>query len=144
MRIKSLFFAMFVCAASFGQGKVFKTDEGAIRGYDPVAYFTESKPVKGLKIYSHTWNGATWYFSSKKNQDLFMAHPQKYAPQFGGFCAYGVSRNYKVKTEPDAWTIVDGRLYLNYDTGVSEIWNKDRENYIKKGKENWVTLENKE
>ena len=149
VKLKSvkLFIALFIIVISntaFAQGPIFKTEDGAIRGYDPVAYFTEGKPVKGLKSFSHSWKGATFYFSSKKNLDLFKTNPQKYAPQFGGFCSYGVSRDYKVKSEPDAWTIVDGKLYLNYNTEVMSTWRKDTEGYIKKAKANWVALENKE
>lgn len=148
MTARIVFFIVLIllafAGALFAQGPVFKTEEGAIRGYDPVAYFTESKPVKGVKAFSHSWKGATYYFSSKKNLDLFKSKPEKYAPQFGGFCSYGVSRNYKVKTEPDAWTIVDGKLYLNYDTDVMKIWRQDTQTYITKAKVNWAGLENKE
>jgi len=125
------------------QGRIFTTEDGAIRGYDPVAYFTDSKPIKGSPEYKLVWNEATWFFSSAKNLELFKADPEKYAPQFGGFCSYGVSRNYKVKTEPDAWSIVDGKLYLNYNTEVQKKWLTDQETYITKARENWLTLENK-
>lgn len=100
--------------------------------------------MKGVKSYIYTWKDADWYFSSQNNFELFKSDPENYAPQFGGFCAYGVSRNYKVKTEPDAWTVVDGKLYLNYDTSVMKTWNKDRANYIGKANLNWVTLKDKE
>lgn len=125
------------------QGLIFQTSEGAIKGYDPVAYFTQSKPVKGKKEFSVSWQGATWYFSTAQNRDLFKSTPEKYAPQYGGFCAYGVSRNYKVKIEPEAWTIYEGKLYLNYDLDVSKDWNEDKPGYIKKANANWVTLKDK-
>jgi YHS domain-containing protein len=125
------------------QNKIFATSDGAIRGYDPVAYFVDHKPVKGLKQFSLAWHGATWYFKSSENLKKFQENPELYAPQYGGFCAYGVSRNYKVKTEPDAWTIVNGKLYLNYDLDVSRKWLSDKEGYIKKADTNWVTLQNK-
>jgi len=145
MRTGSFFlFLIVVSFPALPQGPVFKSDEGAIRGYDPVAYFSDGKPVKGVKSYSYKWKDADWYFSSQNNLDLFKNDPQKYAPQFGGFCAYGVSRDYKVKTEPDAWTVVEGKLYLNYDTDVMKTWNKDRANYIGKANSNWVSLEDKE
>ena len=121
-------------------GKTFSTKNGAINGYDVVAYFTDAKPVKGLKQYALKWNEATWYFASAEHQALFKASPQKYAPQFGGFCAYGLSRGYKVKIEPEAWDILDGKLYLNYDLDVQKTWRKDRPGYIKKANENWAKI----
>jgi YHS domain-containing protein len=125
------------------QGKIFATEDGAISGYDPVAYFTDSQPVKGSREYALVWREATWFFKSAEHLELFKANPEKYAPQFGGFCSYGVSRNYKVKSEPDAWSIVDGKLYLNYNTEVQKKWLTDKENYILKANQNWLTLENK-
>jgi YHS domain-containing protein len=122
------------------KGKVFTTSKGAIDGYDVVAYFTDAKPVKGDKQFSHPWEGATWYFASAAHRDLFKADPKKYAPAFGGFCAYGVSQGYKVKIEADAWDIVEGVLYLNYDIGVQKSWRKDRQGYIAKAKNNWTNI----
>jgi YHS domain-containing protein len=131
----------FILSASFGQEKIFSTKAGAIKGYDPVAYFTESAPVKGDKAFSFEWNGATWFFSSQKHLDLFKASPEKYAPAFGGFCAYGVAQGYKVKIEPEAWSIVDGRLYLNYDLDVQNKWNADRSKFISEANKKWISLE---
>ncbi|HTL06761.1 MAG TPA: YHS domain-containing (seleno)protein, partial [Chitinophagaceae bacterium] len=84
---------------------VFIAPEGAIHGYDPVAYFTEGKAVKGDKQFTYQWNNATWYFSSQRTLDSFAVSPEKYAPQFGGYCAYGMADGHKAPTEPDAWTI---------------------------------------
>jgi YHS domain-containing protein len=128
---------------TLAQGKIFTTNDGAIRGYDPVAYFTEGKPVAGKKEFSLTWMEATWYFSSQQNLETFKANPEKYAPQFGGFCAFGVSRGYKVKTEPEAWTIIDGKLYLNYNLDVQKEWSKDPSGYILKANGNWLELKDK-
>lgn len=113
---------------------------GAIRGYDPVAYFTESKPVEGKKAFSHKWKGATWYFASGKNRDLFRADPEKYAPRYGGYCAYAVSRGYTASIVPEAWKIVDGKLYLNYSKGVQRAWEQDIPGNIKLGDKNWPEL----
>ena len=124
----------------YAQEEVFSKSNEAINGYDPVAYFTESKPVKGKKEFTFVWRESNWLFSSAKNRDLFKGDPEKYAPQFGGFCAYGVSEDHKSPTSPDAWTIVDGKLYLNYDKGVKELWSKDRDSCIKKANENWPKL----
>jgi len=116
---------------------VYVKDGAAIDGYDAVAYFTEGKPVKGDSTFKVTYEGANWYFASKENADKFKAAPEKYAPQYGGYCAFGCSRGYKAKTSPDAWTITDGKLYLNYNTDVRETWNKDRQGYIQKADANW-------
>ena len=103
----------------------------AISGYDTVAYFTIGKPVKGLDTLVHEWNGAKWKFSTQAHLDLFKANPEKYAPQYGGYCAYGVTRDSLVKVEPDQFTVRDGKLYLNYDAEVQAIWAKDPAGYIK-------------
>jgi YHS domain-containing protein len=124
-------------------GKSFSTRNGAIDGYDPVSYFTDNKPVKGNKQFALKWNDATWYFASLEHQNLFKADPQKYAPQFGGFCAYGVSQGYKVKIDPQAWDILEGKLYLNYDLDVQKKWRKDRTGYIQKASTNWAKIKDK-
>lgn len=103
----------------------------AIRGYDTVAYFTQGKPVKGEDAYVHEWMGAKWKFASQAHLDLFKASPEKYAPQYGGYCAYGVAQGALVKIEPDQWRIVDGKLYLNYDADVQAKWAKDVPGFIK-------------
>ena len=103
----------------------------AINGYDTVAYFTDNKPVKGLDTYVTEWNGAKWKFASQAHLDLFKADPDKYAPQYGGYCAYGVTRDYLVKVEPDQFTVREGKLYLNYDADVQATWKKDPAGYIK-------------
>ena len=103
----------------------------AINGYDTVAYFTVGKPVKGLDNLVTDWNGAKWKFSTQANLDLFKANPEKYAPQYGGYCAYGVTKGSLVKVEPEQFTIRDGKLYLNYDADVQATWLKDPAGYIK-------------
>jgi YHS domain-containing protein len=123
------------------QNNYFATDGVAIRGYDPVAYFTDNKPVEGSKQFTYEWKGTTWLFKDRNNLDSFKANPEKYAPQFGGWCAYGVSEDHKSPTEPDAFTIVDNKLYLNYNTKVKELWSKDRDARIKKAEINWVGLQ---
>ncbi|MDP3857507.1 MAG: YHS domain-containing (seleno)protein [Stagnimonas sp.] len=103
----------------------------AINGYDTVAYFTDGKPVKGSEAFTYSWNGAQWQFASKAHLDLFKAAPEKYAPQYGGYCAYGVSQGYLVSIEPEQFTVLDGKLYLNYDSGVQKKWTKDIAGYNK-------------
>jgi YHS domain-containing protein len=112
----------------------------AVDGYDPVAYFTEGKPVEGKKEHSFEWEGATWRFASAANRDLFAAAPEKYAPQYGGYCAWAVSQGYTADADPEAWKIVDGKLYLNYDKKVQAKWETDIPGLIKKGDENWPKL----
>jgi YHS domain-containing protein len=103
----------------------------AINGYDTVAYFTDGKPVKGQDALATEWMGAKWKFASQAHLDLFKANPEKYAPQYGGYCAYGVTQDYLVKVEPDQFTVLDGKLYLNYDAGVQTKWLKDPSGYIR-------------
>jgi YHS domain-containing protein len=112
----------------------------AIKGYDTVAYFTMSKPVKGNKAFTSTYKNATFYFSSAENRDLFNSDKIKYAPQYGGFCAMGVAMNQKFDIDPDAWKIVDGKLYLNYNKSVQKAWFKDIPGNIKTAEQNWPTL----
>lgn len=103
----------------------------AINGYDTVAYFTFGKPVKGQDGLVHMWMGAKWKFSTQAHLDLFKANPEKYAPQYGGYCAYGVTQDNLVKVEPDQFTVRDGKLYLNYDADIQARWLKDPAGYIK-------------
>ncbi|MEM6973895.1 MAG: YHS domain-containing (seleno)protein [Pseudomonadota bacterium] len=112
----------------------------AIDGTDPVAYFTEGRPVEGSSEFTHEWNGATWRFTSAENRDLFVAEPEKYAPQYGGYCAWAVSQGYTASTDPDAWAIVDGKLYLNYNQSVQDRWNKDVPGFIASADQNWPTV----
>lgn len=123
------------------QPEIFKTNGSAIRGYDVVAFFTESKPVKGDSQIVYHWKDADWRFANQANLELFKASPEKYAPQYGGYCAYGTAGNHKSPTDPAAtWTIVDGKLYFNYNADVKKMWVKDIPGYIKKADANWVLL----
>lgn len=115
-------------------------DRIAIRGYDPVAYFREGGPRPGRPEFSVSHGGAIWRFASAEHKALFEADPQRYLPAYGGFCAYGTSRGYLVKIEPEAWSIVDGRLYLNYDLGVRETWTSRKATYIERANRNWPGL----
>jgi len=109
----------------------------AINGYDPVAYFTQSEPVKGNANHSVQWNGAIWHFATAANKDAFATNPNAYAPQYGGYCAYAVSKGATAKTEPDAWTVHNGKLYLNFDRNVRTIWRRDISDNISKADNNW-------
>lgn len=112
----------------------------AILGYDPVAYFTDARAVVGTPEFTARHEGATWQFASAAHRDAFVANPTRYAPQFGGYCAYGVAGNYKVKIDPEAWRIEDGKLYLNYDLAVQRRWYSDIPGYIARATRNWPGL----
>ncbi len=112
----------------------------AIRGYDTVAYFTEGKPVEGRDEFTTEWQGASWKFSSQEHLDLFRTNPEKYTPQYGGYCAYGVAQNNLVKIEPDQWTIHNDKLYLNYNAKLNREWKLDIPGYIKTADERFESL----
>lgn len=104
----------------------------AIRGYDVVAYFTENTAVKGSSKFKFNWRGANWQFSSETNLNAFKAEPLKYAPQYGGWCAYAMSdQGRTVRVDPEAWTIIDNKLYLNFNKKVRKVWLEDVEANIK-------------
>jgi len=109
----------------------------AIDGTDPVAYFSEDGPVPGQPEHALDWKGATWRFSSAENRAMFEADPEKFAPQYGGWCAYAVSRGYTASTVPQAWTIHDGKLYLNFSRPVRALWARDIFGNVEKGDMNW-------
>ena len=109
----------------------------AVSGHDPVAYFRAGKPVKGNKKFSHDWNGATWLFSSAENLAAFKEMPEKFAPQYGGYCAWAVSQGYTASSDPEAWHIENGKLYLNYSKSVQATWAEDIPGHIKKADANW-------
>ena len=127
------------CAAenSATLASLFAEDGIAIRGADPVAYFTQGEAVIGSSEFEYEWNGATWRFASAEHRDLFAGNPEDYAPQYGGYCAWAVSQGVTAPVEPDAWRIVDGKLYLNYDQRVQQRWEQDIEGNIASADENW-------
>jgi YHS domain-containing protein len=112
----------------------------ALHGYDAVAYFTDQKAIEGSPRFTFEWNGATFRFASAANRDRFAASPEAYAPQFGGYCAWAVSRNYTADIDPNAFDIVNGKLYLNYSRMVQLRWKVDRSGNIRKAAQNWPKL----
>ena len=113
----------------------------AIRGYDTVAYFTEGRPVEGSEELTSEWRGATWRFASQEHLERFEAEPERYAPQYGGYCAYGIAaQDALVKIEPELWTIVDDKLYLNYDDGIQRKWEADIPGFIAAADEKFERL----
>jgi len=137
---RGLVAAMLLAPFSAGAQSVFTAGGYAIRGYDPVAYFTEARPVRGDRRFQHAWQNATWLFASAENRDTFAADPVRYAPAYGGFCAFAVSEGYTASIDPSAWRIVDGKLYLNYSAAVQADWGKDIPGRIRRADERWPGL----
>jgi YHS domain-containing protein len=145
-KIGLLFFSLSLTIPLLAQTKsLLNLDKNglAVQGYDPVAYFTESKPVKGKMEFKSVDRGATYYFTSAGNKALFDKDPAKYEPAFGGFCAYGVSRNKLVEIDPEAFQVVDGQLLLQYSKSVRNEFNKDTPGNLSKANANWPALAEK-
>jgi YHS domain-containing protein len=140
--ISLVLFSILIPSLSIGQNVNFynNNDGVAIKGFDPVAYFQENKAVEGNNTIYYKWSGSIWKFTSEENLEKFKKQPERYAPQYGGFCAYGASENHLSPTDPEAFTIVDNKLYLNYSKKVKELWIKNTEQRILKANEYWLTL----
>ena len=138
----SLFIAALAVPVSAQTKTLLNLDQAgvALQGYDPVAFFTDHKPVKGAPQFVLKRGGAIYFFASKEHKDLFSAEPAKYEPIFGGYCAYGVSRDKLVGIEVDAFQIVDGKLLLQYSKGVRDDFNKDTQGNLAKAESNWPGL----
>lgn len=112
----------------------------AVGGYDPVAYFTEGEPTEGSSEFSTTYKGAEFRFASQENLDKFLAKPETYAPQYGGYCAYAVSQGQTAKGNPNNWSIVDGKLYLNLNDNIQKRWDANQAGYIVDADREWPEL----
>lgn len=120
---------------------VFNESNGvAIKGYDPVAFFKDNKPVRGKNDFRFEYKGSTFVFANADNRAAFAADPEKYAPQYGGYCAFGTARGYKADIDPATFTVIDGRLYLNYNSQVQREWTTDRARFIRQADERWPTV----
>jgi YHS domain-containing protein len=137
IRVVAAALAMLACAGIAAAGEFFEHDGVAIRGYDPVAYFTEGKPVRGSPDIKAEYKGSTFHFSSKAHRDAFVADAAKFAPQYGGFCAFGVAGGYKAATQPAAFTVIDDKLYLNYNRDIHRQWSGDIPGYVKSADRKW-------
>lgn len=148
--MKNAFLSLCAAAALFFAGFAHAVDpiytsffsNKAVGGYDAVAYFTDAKPVEGSDKYSFDYLGATWLFASAEHRDLFMANPAKYAPQYGGYCAWAAAQGKSASGDPEFWKIVDGKLYLNYDAAVQKKWEADIAGFIKAADVNWPKVLN--
>jgi len=126
-----------VCSVALAAGAFYEKEGAAIRGYDPIAYFTDGKPVEGSPQYKAEYKGSTFHFRSQSNRDAFAADPAKYAPQYDGYCAFGTAGGYKAATDPSAFTIVGNKLYLNYNQDVQKKWSSDIPGYVKGADGKW-------
>jgi YHS domain-containing protein len=142
--ITMIAFIALISTVSAQKSAIYAPDGIALNGYDAVAFFTQAKPVKGSSDYSFKWDGASWLFSTKANLESFKHSPEKYAPQYGGYCAYGTAQGHKAPTQADTWTIVNDKLYFNYNMKVKELWNKNRSAFIDSANNNWVLLKDKD
>ncbi|CZT37132.1 YHS domain-containing (seleno)protein [Rhizobium sp. 9140] len=120
--------------------EIFATGGVAINGYDPVAYFTDHKPVKGSEKYTASYQGATFRFASAAHRNMSTADPAHFVPQYGGYCAFGTAQGHKATTEPQAFTVVGNKLYLNYNDSVLKTWRQDVSGNIAKANANWETV----
>lgn len=133
-------FTIIILPSSAYAGNVIYTspfNNNAAGGYDVVAYFADGAPVKGSKDFETDYQGARWRFSSAENLAAFNADPTAYAPQYGGYCAWAVSQNYLARGNPKNWTIVDGKLYLNFSNKIQARWEKDIPGFIALAIQNW-------
>ena len=140
-----LFIGILVCTGIVGAEERIVingagTDRLVIRGYDVVAYFTTNSAVEGSERFEYRYGGALWRFASAENRALFVAEPERYVPQYGGFCAWAASRNYIAGVDPHAFDVVDGKLYLNFSKGIQKRWQRGRAGNIKSGDQNWPGL----
>lgn len=121
-----------------GTARYFAKDGIALRGADPVAYFTQDSAVIGSPEFAHDWAGVTWHFASAAHRDAFAADPEAYAPQYGGYCAWAVAAKEQLySTQPENWAVRNGKLYLNFNDGVQATWNEDPEGFIETGDQVW-------
>ncbi|HQS56469.1 MAG TPA: YHS domain-containing (seleno)protein [Sediminibacterium sp.] len=132
--------------ANSQKSEIYIKDGKAIQGYDVVAFHLEQKPILGNSSFIFNWKGADWYFLTESNLKLFKLNPEKYAPQFGGYCAYGASDGdgHKAPTKIETWTLLNEKLYFNYNLKVKELWNKNQTIFIEKAEINWPKIKDKE
>ncbi len=119
--------------------EIYQTADGAIQGYDPVSYF-DGSPRKGQTALTATYNGVIWHFVNEENKKRFQESPESFIPQYGGYCAYAVGNNYTAKSDPLAWKIVDGKLYLNYNDRIRSKWENNQDTFIHDANKNWPLL----
>ena len=139
-KIALILFFVFTFSTSSADTLQYSTENGAIDGYDPVSYFTNDQAERGLADITTEWNSAVWHFTSDAHRELFIADPEKYAPQYGGFCALGMAHGGDVPTNPEAWTIHGGKLYLNMIEEVSTTWRYSPDKLIERADLKWKAM----
>ncbi len=132
-----------IASAAFAQSQSVDGKGVALKGFDPVSYFADAKPSQGMEKFMAKHEGATYLFASEKNRDAFVASPAKFAPQYGGFCAYGAAKGGKFEIDPMAYSVVDGKLYLNKNKDVQKLWTADVPGFISQADRNWAQLSKK-
>lgn len=135
----ALFFLSLSAVAAAEKAPVYTAlfSKTALKGYDAVAYFEAGEPRKGDDDFAYDWNGARWLFESAANRDAFFANPERFAPQYGGYCAWAVSQGYTASGDPKVWAVVDDKLYINYNKDIGARWQKDPAGFIKLANDNW-------
>lgn len=141
-------FALLIFSVSCGSGKVEKfvntnSNDVAIEGFDPVAYFTIENAVKGSPEFSAVWKGAKWFFSSEENKEMFEKNPEKYAPQYDGYCSFNMANGQLKEGNPEQFNVENGKLYLQNNGQAHDLWEKNKEELIKKAEENWEKMKDK-
>ena len=140
-KILTSLFSFLLVTTSVNVGTLqYSTEKGAIDGFDVVSYFTDGRAERGEPDITTEWNGAKWHFTSTEHRDAFISDPQKYAPQYGGYCALGMAHGGDVPTNPEAWSIVDGKLYLNMMTEVRTTWLYNPDKLIERADKKWQTM----
>lgn len=140
LKIALILFFVFTFSTSSADTLQYSTENGAIDGYDPVSYFTNNQAERGSADITTEWKNAVWHFTSDAHRELFIANPEKYAPQYGGFCALGMAHGGDVPTNPEAWTIHEGKLYLNMIEEVTTTWRYNPDKLIERANLKWEAL----
>ena len=132
---------VFAARTAWANSPLYYADQGmAVSGFDAVSYFRSQAPMRGQADISVMWKGAEWRFASMEHREMFEANPRAFAPQFGGYCAYAVSRGHLLESDPRAWRIVDDKLYLIHSPKVEKIWEQDIAGNIALAEQNWPAL----
>lgn len=137
-RLQTLIYLAVMFGAASAETSINKDENNiAISGYDTVAYFTEERAVKGRSEIDYVWQNTRWFFSNETNRELFASSPENFAPQFGGYCAGAMTRGIEVKADPEAWTIVDGKLFIKVNKEARDDWRKDSAENIENANKSW-------
>ena len=139
----TLALSLFSVSAFADMGNGTQNSAPVMGGYDPVSYFEADNPIRGNGHYSAVYNGGTYLFVNKTHKKMFEANPKKYAPQFGGYCAYGVAKGKKFYSDPTTWAVINRKLYLNLDKNIQKKWNNGMKNHIAQARTNWKDIEHK-